>query len=74
MERATTINFTMARARSRAIATAINREEALLPTFARASQNVAAAVTLLDTLPVPSMDRADKVYCQLKDIHSVTTA
>jgi hypothetical protein len=41
------------------------------PTFARASQNVAIAAALLDTLPVPSTDRVDKVYRQLKDILSI---
>jgi hypothetical protein len=40
----------------------INREELPHPTFASASQNVAAAVALLDTLPAPSTDGVDKVY------------
>jgi hypothetical protein len=32
------------------------------PTFVRASQNMAAVVVLLDTLPTPSTNRVDKVY------------
>jgi hypothetical protein len=52
----------------------INREELPHPTFASASQNVAAAVALLDTLPAPSTDGVDKVYQQLKDIPRTTTA
>jgi hypothetical protein len=36
-----------------------------------ASQNVAAAATLLDTLPAPSIDRVSKVYQQLKNILGV---
>jgi hypothetical protein len=43
----------------------------LRPTFARASQNVATAVALLDTLPEPSTDRVDRVYYQLKGILGV---
>jgi hypothetical protein len=41
------------------------------PTFAKATQNVAVAVALLDTLPVPSTDGVDKVYHHLRDILSV---
>jgi hypothetical protein len=44
------------------------------PTFARASQNVAVAAALLDTLPTPSTDWVDKVYQQLKNILNITTA
>jgi hypothetical protein len=43
------------------------------PTFARASQNMAATATLLDTLPMPSTDGIDMVYHQLKDILGVAT-
>jgi hypothetical protein len=70
-ERAATINLIKARAQARAIAAAINREGMLRPTFARASQNVAVAVALLDTLPEPSTDRVDRLYCQLKGILGV---
>jgi hypothetical protein len=35
---------------------------------------MAAAAALLDTLPMPSTNRADMVYHQLKDILRVTTA
>jgi hypothetical protein len=43
-------------------AAVINREERQLPTFSRASQNVAAAAALLNTLPASSTDGVDKVY------------
>jgi hypothetical protein len=33
---------------------AVEHVEQQLPTFAKASQNVVAATTLLDTLPIPS--------------------
>jgi hypothetical protein len=51
-----------------------NREELQLPTFTRASQNVAAPAALLDTLPVPSTDSVGKVYQQLKNILGIATA
>jgi hypothetical protein len=73
MEWATTIDLTKARAQARAVAAAINLEGPPCPTFARASQNVATIVALLDTLPVPSTDRVDKVYHQLKNVLDVTT-
>jgi hypothetical protein len=55
------VNLTNARARARDVAAAINCEGSSCPTFARASLNVAAAATLLNTLPLPSTDRVDKV-------------
>jgi poly(3-hydroxybutyrate) depolymerase len=67
-ERAVTVNYTKARARARANVVTINREGMPHATFLRASQNVGAAVALLDTLPTPSIDRASKVNQQLKDI------
>jgi hypothetical protein len=67
------VEFTNARARARDIIAAINREGARCPTFARTSQNMVMAAALLDTLPAPSTNRVDKVYCQLKDILSITT-
>jgi hypothetical protein len=70
-ERAITIDFTKAQAWVRAIATTINREGMPHPTFARASQNVATAATLLDTLPTSSTDGVCKVYHQMKDILGV---
>jgi hypothetical protein len=39
-----------------------------LPTFARTSQNVAIAVTLMDMLPTPSTNVVGKVYQRLKNI------
>jgi hypothetical protein len=41
------------------------------PTFPNASQNVAAAATLLDTLLEPSTNGVNKVYQQLKNILGV---
>jgi hypothetical protein len=73
MEQPFMINHAKPRAWVRAIVTAINLEGAPRPTFARASQNVAAVATLLDTLPAPSTNSADKVYHQLKDILGVAT-
>jgi hypothetical protein len=67
MERATSIDFTKARAQARAVTTAVDHEGP------QASQNVVAAATLLDTLPMPSIDGVDKVYHQLKDILDVAT-
>jgi hypothetical protein len=62
-EHVAAIDYTKARARARAVATTINRKGTPHPTFPMASQNVAAATTLLDSLPTPSIDR---VYQQLK--------
>jgi hypothetical protein len=73
MEHTATINFTKAWARARAVTTAINHEGTLHPTFARASQNMGMAAMLLDTLPAPSTDGANKVYRQLKNILGVAT-
>jgi hypothetical protein len=49
-----------------------NHEERQLPTFARASQNVAAVVVLLDMLSAPSTDGVGMVYQQLKNILGTT--
>jgi hypothetical protein len=70
MERATTIDFTKARAWARVIivVAAINHEGTPRPTFARVSQNMAVTTALLDTLPMPSTDGVNKVYHQPKDI------
>jgi hypothetical protein len=43
-----------------------------LPAFARASQNVAAVVVLLDALPAPSANRVGEVYRWLKSILGAT--
>jgi hypothetical protein len=40
----------------------IDREGRQLPTFARASQNMAAMAVLLDTLPAPSTNEVGEVY------------
>jgi hypothetical protein len=72
MEQPVTIDLTEAWAQARVVAAAINREGPPRPTFTRASQNVAVAAALLDTLLVPSTDGVDKVYRQLKDILGIT--
>jgi hypothetical protein len=61
-EWAATIEFTKAQARAWAVVVAIDHEGMPHPTFARASQNVAATTALLDTLPTPSTDGVGKVY------------
>jgi hypothetical protein len=68
MEQDATINFTRALAWARAITATINHKGMPCLTFARASQNVAAAAGLLDTLPTPSTSGLNKVYCQLRGI------
>jgi hypothetical protein len=45
----------------------IDHAERELPTFIRASQNVAAVATLLDTLPAPSTDGVGEVYQRLEN-------
>jgi hypothetical protein len=74
MERAITVDLTNSRSRASGIAAMINREEAQRPAFARASQNMAMAATLLDTLHAPSTGGVNKVYHQLKDIIGITAA
>jgi hypothetical protein len=44
------------------------------PTLARANQNVATMVMLLDTFPASFTDGVDKVYQQLKDLLGTTAA
>jgi hypothetical protein len=51
-------------------ATSTNHEEWRLPTFARASQNMATVAALLHTLPAPSTDGVGEVYLRLKNILS----
>jgi hypothetical protein len=67
-ERCITIDLTTVRAQVRDVASAINRDGAPQPAFARANQNVAVAAALLDTLPTPFTDKVDMVYRQLKEI------
>jgi hypothetical protein len=61
-ELATTIDYTKARARARAIAVTINHEGTPHPTFPTPSQNIVTAKALLDTLPVPYTDGVGMVY------------
>jgi hypothetical protein len=53
---------------------AIDHVERQLPSFAKASQNVAATVALLDTLPAPSTARVGEVYQWLKNILGTAAA
>jgi hypothetical protein len=53
--------------------TTTNCEGQQLPSFTKASQNVAAATALLDTFPVPSINEVAKVYQQLKNILDIAT-
>jgi hypothetical protein len=53
--------------------TTIEHAERQLPTFARASQNVPMAATLLDTLLASSTDRVGEVYQRLKIILGTVT-
>jgi hypothetical protein len=46
----------------------MGRAERQLPTFSRASQNIARAAALLGTLPAPSIDGVREVYQRLKNI------
>jgi hypothetical protein len=52
--------------------TTIERAERQLPTFARASQNMAKAAALLDTMPATSTDGVGNVYQRRKSILSTT--
>jgi hypothetical protein len=62
------VNLTNAQPSDRDLTTAINREGAQCPAFARASQNMVVMAALLDTLPTPTTDGVNKVYHQLKEI------
>jgi hypothetical protein len=61
-ERGITVDLSTARSQARDVVAAISYDGARQPAFARASQNVAAAATLLNTLPTISTDGADRVY------------
>jgi hypothetical protein len=50
----------------------VERVERQLPTFARASKNLATIATVLDTLLAPSVDRVSKIYQRLKSILRTT--
>jgi hypothetical protein len=63
--RCVTVDLPTSRAQARDVATAINHNGLPRLAFTGASQNMAAAVTLLDTLRVPSTNRVGRVYHQL---------
>jgi hypothetical protein len=58
------IDLTNSQTRERDAIATINREGLPRLAFARVSQNVAVAATLLDTLPAPSANGVVKVYRQ----------
>jgi hypothetical protein len=74
IEQCVTVDLTNASAQGRDVTAIINHEGQPQVAFTKASQNVAASAALLDTLPVPSTNRVDRVYHQLKDILGITTA
>jgi hypothetical protein len=57
-----------------AVAAAISYEGPPHLTFARASQDMATMVALLDTLPMSSANGVDKVYHKLKDILNIAAS
>jgi hypothetical protein len=57
------VDLTTAWAEAKRVAPAISCEGAQCPAFTRASQNMAAVAMLLDTLPAPSVNGVDKLYC-----------
>ena len=65
------VNNTAARVRARHVAAALSRDEAPRAPLARASQNVAAATALLETLPEPSSGEVGRVYDRLKKILNI---
>jgi hypothetical protein len=67
------VDLNTVQALARDVAAAINYDGTQCPAFTRANQNVEVATVLLDTMPAPSIDGVDKVYHQLKDIHSIIT-
>jgi hypothetical protein len=73
IEWAIMVDLTNARDQARDFATTISCKGTLCSTIVGASQNMAAMVTLLDTLPTHSVDGVDKVYHQLKDILGIAT-
>jgi hypothetical protein len=60
-----TVDLPTSRAQARDVATAINHNGLSRLAFTGASQNMAAAVALLDTLRAPSTNRVGRVYHQL---------
>jgi hypothetical protein len=57
-----TVLLTTTRAQARELAPTTSYERGQNPAFTRASQNVATAATLLDTLPPPSTDGVDMLH------------
>jgi hypothetical protein len=62
VERILTVDLATARSQAKEAAPATSHERGgQHPAFARASQNVAVAAMLLDTLPTPSIDAVDRL-------------
>jgi hypothetical protein len=64
-ERVLTVDLTTARAQTKGVTPILSHEGGggQHPAFPRASQNVAVMAMLLDTLPPPSTDGVDMLYC-----------
>jgi hypothetical protein len=56
------VDVTATRAQAKGVTPTISREGEQCTAFTRASQNMAAVVVLLDTLPPPSIDGVDNLY------------
>jgi hypothetical protein len=67
------VDLTTSCAWARDVTAAISHEGTQCLAFARASQNVATAVVLLDTLPAPFTDGVDRMYHQPKEVLSIAS-
>jgi hypothetical protein len=74
VERILMVDLVTTRAQAKGVTPAISHDGGQHLTFARASQNVVMAATLLDTLPPPSTDGMDRLYHQLGEILAIIMA
>jgi hypothetical protein len=75
VERILTVDLATARSQAKEAAPTTTHERGgQHPTFAKASQNVVVAATLLDTLPTLSIDAVDRLYHQSGEILAITMA
>jgi hypothetical protein len=68
------VDLTATRAQAKGVAPAISCEGGQHPAFARASQNMAIALALLDMLPPPSTDGVEWLYHELGEILIIIAA
>jgi hypothetical protein len=68
------VDLATARAQAKGVAPTSSNEDGLCPAFTRASKKMAAAATLLDTSPAPSVASVDRLYCQLGEIFTIAAA